>query len=253
MSSVGCRIVQFSDLHLSSTGSRILKGIDCWQQLHRMLAHLGRQRDVDGLVLTGDIAHDESRETYEELQYILDNQNIPYWLIPGNHDDPVLMRSIFSRDLIQNKGSMSFCALLNDVAVVGLDTHMPGSDGGRLSASTLDWFDKQCEFHANRSMMVFMHHPPLDTGDVFFDSIGLADRGDFWETIKTYPQIKGIGFGHLHRPIRLAPSPWVQGAPSVAFSMEDTGAGLKARAHGTGYLLWCLSPNGIKTEVLGAD
>ena len=162
------RIAQFSDLHLSSQVGGLCKGVDCWQQLRKMLAHLSEESPVDGLVLTGDIAHDESRDTYERLHDILKQLSIPYFLIPGNHDDPKLMQEVFPAQGSADGTAMCFDWVLRDLAVIGLDTHEPGSDGGSLSAANLRWFQKQCELNAERSVLVFMHHPPLNTGDVFF-------------------------------------------------------------------------------------
>ena len=253
MSSAACRIAQLSDLHLSSGLGGLSKGVDCWAQLRRMLEHLGGQPTVDGIVFTGDIAHDESRETYERLRDILNQTQWPYWLVPGNHDDPVLMREIFSTHVNPDLPGISFSTVLKDVVVLGLDTHEPGSAGGRLSKLTLEWFNQQCINHRGRSILVFMHHPPLNTGDAFFDSIGLAERESFWDNIRHYPQIKAVGFGHLHRPLQLHQKPWVQGAPSAAFSMEKTQDGWDVQPEGAGYLVWSVSEREVKIEVLGRD
>ena len=251
MTSGACRIAQFSDLHLSSASGGLSKGVDCWDQLCKMLEHLSCQRSVDGIVFTGDIAHDESRESYERLRTILNEQDLPYWLVPGNHDDPGLMRDVFSERLSLNNPTMCFCTVLRDTVVIGLDTHEPGSDGGRLSPESLAWFKKKCSEHSGRSIIVFMHHPPLNTEDSFFDLIGLAERESFWETIKQHSQIKAVGFGHLHRSLKLNRDPWVQGAPSASFAMERTSNGWDIRPEGAGYLVWTVNQGDVTTEVLG--
>ncbi len=253
MSSRVCRIAQLSDLHLSSVQDGLSKGVDCWQQLDKMLEHLRGQAPVDGIVLTGDIAHDESKQSYERLREILDRQEWPYWLVPGNHDNPGLMREVFAERLEASSPAMCFSTLLQDVAVLGLDTHVPGCDGGGLSAASMAWFEEQCDAHAQRPIIVFMHHPPLNTGDEFFDSIGLANRESFWERMKQYPQIKALGFGHLHRSLQLNHEPWVQGAPSASFAMQRTADGWQIRPEEAGYLLWSVSPDEVTTKVLGRD
>ena len=90
-----------------------------------------------------------------------------------------------------------------------------------------------------RPALVFMHHPPLDTGDAFFDTIGLQDRESF-ETVQSLDSIKGIGFGHLHRSLNLWENPWVEGAPSTAFGMMKQQDGWLRSTERAGYLLWCL-------------
>ena len=251
MTSGTCRIAQFSDLHLSSAPGGLSKGVDCWAQLRKLLEHLSRQRSVDGIVFTGDIAHDESRESYERLRTILNEQDLPYWLVPGNHDDPGLMCDVFSERVNLSDPAMCFCTVLQDAVVIGLDTHEPGSNGGRLSPESLAWFKQKCSQYSDRSIIVFMHHPPLNTGDEYFDLIGLAERESFWKTIKQHSQIKAVGFGHLHRSLNLNLEPRVQGAPSAAFAMERTSDGWDIRPEGAGYLVWTVSESDVTTEVLG--
>ena len=253
MSESQCRIAQFSDLHLTSSDGGLLKGIDCWAQLHKMLDHLERQPPVHGLVITGDVAHDETKETYERLHLALRERTIPFWLVPGNHDDPGLMREVFTHQLVDGLDSMSFRAVVENVLILGLDTHEPGSDGGNIRQETMAWFFGECSGKPEGPILVFMHHPPLDTGDDFFDTIGLRDRVSFFEKTKGYPQIRGIGFGHLHRSLPLHEEPWVQGAPSSAFGMKKNVAGWERRTEEAGYLIWSVDTQNVKTEVLGLD
>jgi 3',5'-cyclic-AMP phosphodiesterase len=244
------RVAQFSDLHLSGAPGTTCKGIDTWAQLEKMLLDLGTQGSTDALVLTGDIAHDEKRETYEQLREILEERRFPYWVIPGNHDSPQLIREVFWDRVDPNAASACFCVSLKGYGLIGLDTHEPGSDGGVLGDATRDWFQKRLAELSKTPVIVFMHHPPLDTGDAFFDSIGLDNREEWFQRIKGYPQIQAIGYGHLHRAMTLCENPRVQGAPSTAFGMVKLDAGLTPVKEQAGYLIWTLNETEFSVEVL---
>ena len=250
MKSASARIAQFSDLHLVGKPGTACKGIDTWAQLTKMLASLSSQEPVDGLVLTGDIAHDEKRETYAHLKDMLDTHQLPYWVIPGNHDSPEFIREVFSGRVDPEVGSACFSATLQGCGLIGLDTHEPGSDGGILGEATMRWFKQELTSLEDKPVLVFMHHPPLNTGDAFFDSIGLANRDEWFELAKSYPQINGIGYGHLHKPMRLYEKPWVQGAPSTAFGMVREAEKLVAVKEQAGYLIWAFNEGELSVEVL---
>ena len=102
------RVAQFSDLHLVGKPGTSCKGIDTWAQLKKMLSNLSSQEAVDALVLTGDIAHDEQYSTYVQLREILEEYNLPYWVIPGNHDSPEFIREVFW-DRVEDNTAVSRC------------------------------------------------------------------------------------------------------------------------------------------------
>lgn len=247
------RVAQFSDLHLVGSPGTPYKSIDTWAQLEQMLLNLNDQGPVDALVLTGDIAHDEKRSTYEQLKRILDQYHLPYWVIPGNHDSPRLIREVFWDRVEADVTPACFCVTIQGYGVIGLDTHEPGSDGGFLSESTTDWFRAQLEKMPGTPVLVLMHHPPLNTGDVFFDSIGLRNRQEWFQMVKSYPQIQGIGYGHLHRPMTLCKQPLVQGAPSTAFGMVLEQGQLVALKERAGYQIWSLNRAVFSVEVLAGS
>jgi 3',5'-cyclic AMP phosphodiesterase CpdA len=244
------RVAQFSDLHLVGKPGTTCKGIDTWAQLERMLLDLKAQEPVHALVLTGDIAHDEKLSTYEQLREILEEYSLPYWVIPGNHDSPGLIREVFWDRVEANTTSACFCTTIHGYGLIGLDTHEPGCDGGLLSEASTDWFKEQLVKFKDTSVLVFMHHPPLDTGDTFFDSIGLRNRREWFEMAKSYQQIQGIGYGHLHRTMTLCERPRVQGAPSTAFGMTLEAGKFLPLKEGAGYLIWTLNRTGVNAEVL---
>ncbi|WP_406172389.1 metallophosphoesterase [Streptomyces canus] len=60
------KIRHLSDTHLDRAGGPDADGTDSTAALRRMLADLVHLRDLDALVVTGDVADDGSREGYAQ-------------------------------------------------------------------------------------------------------------------------------------------------------------------------------------------
>jgi 3',5'-cyclic-AMP phosphodiesterase len=90
------------------------------------------------------------------------------------------------------------------VRLLALDTVVPGSDGGALDAAQLDWLAAQLTAAPRRPTVIFMHHPPFDTGFRALDRIRLdapsAER--LGAIVVRHPQIERIVCGHVHRSIQ---------------------------------------------------
>ena len=64
-----------------------MNGVNTQTHLSRVLSLVRQQRDnVDLLVLTGDLCHEPTPQNYDRLFATLDDVNIPFIAIPGNHD-----------------------------------------------------------------------------------------------------------------------------------------------------------------------
>src|SRR5256885_16515855 len=63
------------------------------------IVDIAKQEQVDAVLVTGDIFHErrpslEAQELMAETLAELARQHIPSVLIPGNHDDPFLLRAL---------------------------------------------------------------------------------------------------------------------------------------------------------------
>ena len=62
------RILQLSDTHLMAESGGRLVGIDTDQSLAAVCRLIAKQERVDALLITGDLAGDESEKAYERLR-----------------------------------------------------------------------------------------------------------------------------------------------------------------------------------------
>ena len=88
-------VVQITDPHLFADADGELRGVNTAGSLAAVL-HAVRRRDwpPDLIVLTGDLAQDESRGAYQRLRHLLEPLDVPVLSLPGNHDDPALMSGL---------------------------------------------------------------------------------------------------------------------------------------------------------------
>src|SRR4051794_38192347 len=85
------RILHLSDTHLDRSNSPNAFGVNATQSLRRMLADLKPMRDIDAIVISGDIADDGSLEAYVAVRDIVREfaleWDAPVIYSTGNHDE----------------------------------------------------------------------------------------------------------------------------------------------------------------------
>lgn len=198
------RILQLTDLHLFADPRAELRDIHTRGLVERVLAAVKpRAPEWDLIVLTGDLAHDEVRETYIGLRELLD-RDLPgprsrLRLVPGNHDNRAAMREIFPESEITPGDWVTFSTDVGGWRLIGLDTHCPGELWGRIEPSQRDWFRTQLAAHREQPTLVFMHHPPFAIQSRWLDKVMLQDADPFWEVVRSFSQIRAISCGHVHQ------------------------------------------------------
>ena len=93
------KIAQLTDLHIGRAGSPTFQ-TDVRGNFLNVLALL-RQADPDYLVVTGDLCfRDPDPDVCHWVRAQLEGLALPYDLISGNHDDPVMLAEIFERQAL---------------------------------------------------------------------------------------------------------------------------------------------------------
>ncbi len=85
-------LLHLSDPHLFADESRELYGVVTAETFAVTLksALASAPGPLDAIVVTGDIADDGCRPTYERFRSIMDRIGVPVVCAPGNHQDPPL-------------------------------------------------------------------------------------------------------------------------------------------------------------------
>lgn len=197
-------LAQISDLHIQRANAQ--------SELIQAEAHLARcvttlnslDPRPDVVVITGDLTEHGSREEYLILKPLLEQLDIPYLLIPGNHDSPAMLREVFHKHayLQTNTPFIQYTIDTWPLRIVALDTTVPMRGHGELCTERLNWLADTLAQEPDRPTVVLMHHPPFETGIKLMDDIGLLQgREAFAHIIAPYHNIERVLCGHLHRTI----------------------------------------------------
>ena len=213
-------IAQITDFHVAGDGVSY-GGVNTTEALAAAVDHLNALPARPDLVLaTGDLAAAGAPADYAAIRAILSRLAMPVYLIPGNHDDRDNLRAAFPDHayLPADGEFLHYTVDTGDLRLVGLDTLVPGSDGGALCAERLDWLAARLAEAGTRPTLIFMHHPPFVAGIPNFDVIRCAGAEGLGVILAQNPQVQAVVCGHVHRPIH---HPWqgtvVITAPSTAY------------------------------------
>ena len=145
---------QISDIHLNSD-RKPLEGIDTWSHFDLVL------KDAVGagseyLIFSGDVCNDEEDTDASRLfREAVEQYNLPYAVIPGNHDSPETIRKVFPEQEYPADMGAFYRLDLAGMPVLFLDTSAEVIDEAQYL-----WIAEQTE-NTGRAFTVFMHHPPL--------------------------------------------------------------------------------------------
>lgn len=219
------RILQLSDPHLLSDPDARLRGVPTYRSFRQVLRYLDREAlDFDWVIVTGDLAHDEERETYWLLKRTLSEGFPAYRIIPGNHDSREFMREVFPEMSSPERDFFSFSLEVPGWKLVGLDSRLPGSVAGRVGRRQLDWLRQELEADPGVPTILFIHHPPVPVGCPWLDRIGLEDADHLNRVLAAAPQVQLICCGHVHHEFRgQVEEAAVLAAPSTAFQFLPQG------------------------------
>ena len=195
-------IAQITDTHIKAPGKLAYRRVDTGAMLRAAVEHLAAlPTQPDLIVHTGDLVDFGTPEEYAYLRSMLSPLRTELIVIPGNHDERSAFASAF-RDAayVPQSGFLHFCIRRGPLAIVGLDTLVPGQGGGALCAERLAWLEDTLRANSDVPTLVLMHHPPFETGIAHMDAIGLSGREEFAAVVSGHPQIQAILCGHVHRP-----------------------------------------------------
>ncbi len=186
------RIIQLTDLHVGLEGEDTY-GVDVRGNFLRILKK-ANERQPELLVISGDLCYrDGDARIYKWIKTQLDEQDIPYEVMSGNHDDPALLADAFDLREQLKDGELYFAKQLNGRPVLFLDTTT-----GLVSDTQLQWLRRQLAAHAEE-VMIFMHHPPLPSGVPFMDeNHALQNMEAVQEVLFAHPFNISIFTGHYH-------------------------------------------------------
>ncbi len=186
-------IVQVSDPHIANAGPNT-HGIDPREHYTRVVRRI-RALGPDHVVLTGDLSlREPKREDVEWAVSRMRLAEVPFDVIPGNHDD--------ARDVAEACGKTA--NLLGESvcyrrAFGDWDALFVDSSRGYLERAQVDWLQQHLQ-GARHGVLLFMHHPPLEAGVPYMDErYAFEDRtGEVYDMIFGSTKPVQVFCGHYH-------------------------------------------------------
>jgi Icc protein len=242
--------IQLTDLHIREPGRLAYGRLDTAPYLHRAVQtiELLRQKP-QAVVLTGDLTDFGRAAEYAHLRECLAPLTMPYYLLPGNHDDATQMRAAFpEHTYLGDSGFVQYTVQLGPVRLITLDTTVAEQSHGALCAERLAWLEGALNDSTEMPVVIAMHHPPFKTLIGHMDKIGLLLGAAALETlVAKYSNIERVICGHLHRAIDVrfgstiastSPAP----AHQVVLDLDPEAASK-----------WILEPGGFKVHAWDAE
>jgi len=194
-------IAQISDLHITPPGVLAYGRVDTAAALIQAIETLNRHSPrPDLVVVSGDIADSALPEEYAHAKKLLAALEIPFVAIPGNHDRRLPMRQALPDPAYgEANGALNSVRHIGELDVLLVDSTVPGSSHGELEAATLAWLDAVLSASTTRPALLFLHHPPFNTGIVYSDAIRLRNADALSELLKRHPRVQLVAAGHVHR------------------------------------------------------
>ena len=197
-------IAQLSDIHLRMDGRTFNNAADTHETLSLCLRHVVKQElGVDLLLVTGDLADYPDPRAYSYIREKLDQIKLPYLIIPGNHDDRLMVYEVF-KDLGYYPNDHSFIHFVSDdypLRFIALDTLDPATGGAKMCETRLNWIYSRLKEQQNKPTIIFMHHTPFLTRMPFDSKHAFPGAGELEAIVTQFRNVQGVFCGHLHRPI----------------------------------------------------
>jgi len=198
-------IAQISDPHLKAGGKFSYGVVDTLSALQRMVAHLNASLPrPDIVVVSGDLVDFGRADEYAVLAPVLGQLAMPFYLVPGNHDDREQMLAAFGGQscLPVISGTLDWVEDAWPVRLIGLDSTIPGAHGGQVSDAQLEWLDQRLGERPDTPTVLILHHPPFITGIGHMDREPFVNAAALERVVAGHPQVERLLCGHLHRPIQ---------------------------------------------------
>ncbi|MBD2513312.1 metallophosphoesterase [Nostoc muscorum FACHB-395] len=216
------RFAVVSDLHLAlphtiwnhpSRFHLVEVSISAFQSV---LEHL-IQLDLDFLLLPGDLTQHGEPENHAWLQQCLTQLPFPVYVVPGNHDVPVMLadqQSIAFADFpyyytkfgYEDPQQMYYIRqLLPGVKLIGLNSNFFNDQGeqvGCLDAKQLRWLEEVLAASVDELVLVMVHHNvvehlPNQANHPLANRYMLSNSAELLQLLKRYG-VKLVFTGHLH-------------------------------------------------------
>ena len=191
-------IVQLTDTHLFADDQSQLRGCHTNVTFRRVVDFVAKmQPQPDLLLLTGDLAQDDSLGAYGLLRDALLPLGLPSYWVPGNHDQNLaaIEAVLTPEPLFRSPASFQ----VGGWNIALLCTRLMNQVQGAVAAESLAVWEQSLQDHGDLPTLVALHHPLVPIGSAVMDGIGVENADAVLALLGRYPQVKAVVCGHIHQ------------------------------------------------------
>lgn len=157
------KIIQITDLHIGREDEETMK-VDVRSNFLNILDKV-KEANPDLLVISGDLCFDQPDiSIYQWIKNQLAAFEIPYLVIPGNHDESTMLANSFQIDGLLKNGELFFLKKWENWTCLFLDSAV-----GKMSEKQYSFIENTLS-EAKGNVLIFVHHPTAKAGVTFMDN-----------------------------------------------------------------------------------
>jgi 3',5'-cyclic AMP phosphodiesterase CpdA len=193
--------VQLSDTHVVGEGHAYPGLPDTARHLRDAIAAVNALRPAPAFaVVTGDLCHHGSRDEYAHFARLFAGLHVPYFVVPGNHDNVERLREVLPPASFGGAGRDAFAYArdADGVRLLALDSTVPHAVSGVFDSSRLAWLAATLAAEPDRPTVIALHQPPFRTRLHYLDFLPYPGVVRFRAIVDENPQVKLVIGGHIH-------------------------------------------------------
>ena len=147
---------------------------------------------ADVLLHTGDLAQEAELITYQRYLTHIQTLNMPYFQIPGNHDDADLFPFYQQQD-------RAHAIDLGVWTLVLLNSAVTNQVDGWVDEVQLQQLEEILAARPQQHVLIACHHHPFAMQSHWIDQHKLKNTQALTDVLARHPQVKLVLFGHVHQ------------------------------------------------------
>lgn len=186
-------LIHISDTHLMADAAAKFVNINPEHSFLSVLADIqSKYPHADALLHTGDLAQEAQAVTYQRYLEHIQGLNMPYFQVPGNHDDVVHFPFYQQQNTAHaiDLGTWSLI-LLNSAVVDQVD--------GWVDESQLQQLQQLLTQRPKQHILIACHHHPFAMQSHWIDQHKLKNTQALTEILAQHQNVKLVLFGHVHQ------------------------------------------------------
>ncbi|SMM98173.1 3',5'-cyclic-nucleotide phosphodiesterase [uncultured Candidatus Thioglobus sp.] len=206
------RLLQISDCHIDDVEQSI--GVNSHQNLSLVVDKI-TQLEADALLISGDLSHYGSLNSYKKLKQLLAPIDTDLFVIAGNHDDKNNLSAVFNENLFT-------LFTLGKWDIISVDSVQAGQTSGYLTKQVLLDLEARLTQSTAEYILLVLHHPIVSMQSTWDDTLSLENPQDLFAILTKHSNIQAVLFGHAHQSAEFKKNGLrIIACPSTAVQFND--------------------------------